>query len=67
MYVCLHKIVFSYFGVVRHFIFVQNYRVLDKLAKLLLLSDFLNKLFDILEQMYLFIGMCNDKGGIFPC
>ena len=32
--VCLHKIVFSYFGVVRHFIFVQNYRVLDKHAKL---------------------------------
>lgn len=32
--------------------------VLDELAKtVLLLSDFLNKLF----------GMCNDKVGIFPC
>lgn len=41
--------------------------VLDELAKLLLLSDFFNKLFGILEQMYLFIGMCNDKVGIFPC
>lgn len=28
--------------------------------------DFLNKFFGILEQMYLFIGMCNDKVGIFP-
>lgn len=41
--------------------------VLDELAKLLLLSDFLNKLFGILEQMYLFIALCNDKVGIFPC
>ena len=25
------------------------------------------ELFGILVQMCLFIGMCNDKGGIFPC
>lgn len=40
--------------------------VLDELANCAF-TDFLNKLFGILEQMYLFTGMCNDKVGIFPC
>lgn len=67
MYVYLHKIVFSYSGVVILFLFKIIWSFRQTCKTVLLLSDFLNKLFGILEQMYLFTGMCNDKVGIFPC
>lgn len=64
MYVRLHKIVFSCSGVVILFLFQIIWSFRETCKTVLLLSDFLNKLFGILEQMYLFTGMCNDRAGV---
>lgn len=49
------------------FLFKITWSFRQTCKTVLLLSDFLNKLFGILEQIYVFIGMCNDRVGIFPC